>query len=238
MPGNYSQDALTGAPATDIPPVRSQSMHRSADRAPSAGSPATLVKPARLVAKLVSWACGALMAMLLCSRILNWAWGAVMSTLLSTLALGQQASMPVMPMATKPDAAILEIAEAYRKAVLDANAAGVAALFREDAVEMPPFQPPITGRTAIEQFYQGMFKGPIRVTGFTFTHVETTTHGDVAYDVGTYKRTMSGAPTAHIDAVGTYVVILKRTGGEWRVAYIIYNCDCQPPARASSAATH
>jgi len=173
------------------------------------------------------------MAMFLCARILNWAWGAVMAMFLSNMAWGQEASMPAIPVATKPDAEILRAAEAYRSAVLGANAAGVAALFREDAVEMPPFQPPITGRVAIERFYQGMFKGRVRVTGFTFTHTETTTHGDVAYDVGTYKRTMSGAPTGLIEAVGRYVAILKRTGGEWKVAYIIYNCDCPPPPAGS-----
>lgn len=37
--------------------------------------------------------------------------------------------------------------------------------------------------------------------------------------------------------MGRYVVILKRTGGEWKVAYIIYKGDCPPPP-AGSPATH
>ena len=28
---------------------------------------------------------------------------------------------------------------------------------------------------------------------------------------------------------GKYVVILKRTGGSWKVAYAIYNSDLPPP---------
>ena len=130
-----------------------------------------------------------------------------------------------------------QLADAHRKAVLDADVAGVLAVYRDDAVEMPPFQAPIVGRAAIEQFYRNMFKGPIKVTGFTFIHTETTVHDDVAYDVGTYKRTMS-APTGPLEAVGPYVVILKRTDGAWKLAYIIYNCDCPPPGPPPSAPLH
>jgi ketosteroid isomerase-like protein len=86
--------------------------------------------------------------------------------------------------------AIVEASEAYRKAVLEGDAAQVAAFYRNDAMEMPPFQRAITGRAAIEQFCRGMFKGPMRVTGFIFKHSETTADGDIGYDVGTYRRTM------------------------------------------------
>jgi hypothetical protein len=78
-------------------------------------------------------------------------------------------------------------------------------------VEMPPFQPPIVRRAAIEQFYRNVFRGPLRVTGFAFTHTETAIHGYIAYDIGTYKRSMSGPPTAPIEAAGAYMVILKHT---------------------------
>lgn len=150
---------------------------------------------------------------------------ALSALFLAGFALAQEA-----PPASRPDTAVLKVAEAYRKAVLNADVAGVMAVYREDALEMPMFQHPVAGRAAIAQFYQAMFSGPIKVTEFTFTHIETATHGDVAYDVGTYTRTMTGAPSGPIKAEGPYLVVLKRTGSEWKVAYTIYNCDCPPPA--------
>ena len=162
--------------------------------------------------------------------------GALTALFLSTPMFGQVGSQP-MPVAPSPDSTIVRLADAHRKAVLDADVSGVLAVYRDDAVEMPPFQAPIVGRAAIEQFYRNMFKGPIKVTGFTFIHTETTVHDDVAYDVGTYKRTMS-APTGPLEAVGPYVVILKRTDGAWKLAYIIYNCDCPPPGPPPSAPLH
>ena len=75
---------------------------------------------------------------------------------------------------------------------------------------------------------------PVRVTSFTFSHTEVSTHGDVAYDVGTYKRTMT-TPGGPVDASGPYVVILKQTAVKWQIAYLIYNCDCPPPAKEAHA---
>ena len=124
------------------------------------------------------------------------------------------------------DPAVVQKADAYLRAVLKSDAAAVASLYRDDAIEMQPAQPPIEGRAAIERCYQEMFAGPVKVTGFTFTHVESTIAGDVAYDVGTYRRTMTapGAPGPIVDN-GKYVVILKRTAGDWKAAYVIRNSD-------------
>jgi len=145
------------------------------------------------------------------------------------MAFGQAASQTALQAAKSGDPSSVRAAETYRKAVLDADANHVLTLYRDDATEMPPFQPPVIGKAAIERFYQQMFAGPFKVTEFTLTHSETTAQGDIAYDVGSYTRTMTGAPTGPIHAAGTYVVILKRSGDEWKIAYSIYNCDCPPP---------
>jgi uncharacterized protein (TIGR02246 family) len=150
----------------------------------------------------------------------------------STMALGQQTSAPVTPAPSQPDAAILAASETYRRSVLDSNAQALAALYREDAVEMPFSGPPIKGRDAIARFYQGMFSSPAKVTAFTFIHWETMAQGDIAFDIGSYKRTTATGPSGPIEAAGTYMVILKRTAGKWKIAYITYNCDCPPPGTA------
>jgi uncharacterized protein (TIGR02246 family) len=139
----------------------------------------------------------------------------------------------VVQAAQRVNAEIVERSNVYRKAVLDGNAAAVAAVFREDAVEMPPCQKMVQGRGKIEQFYQGMLSGPARVTGFTFNHMESSVVGDVAFDVGTYARSVS-TPVGVVEDSGKYTVVLKKTGGEWMVAYLIYNSDLPPQMQTTA----
>lgn len=130
------------------------------------------------------------------------------------------------------DAAIKQIADAYVKASLAGDAKAIAALYTEDAVEMPPNQPPIKGRAAIEQHYAKLFTGEGKLGQFSLTHLETRASGDLGYDAGTYQQTMNPpGKAAPMKDTGKYVVILERVKGEWKVAYAIYNSDQPPPAR-------
>jgi ketosteroid isomerase-like protein len=103
----------------------------------------------------------------------------------------------------------------------------VASLYREDAVEMPPGKPPVPGRTAIEAYYREFFS-TCRFTDFALTHSELRAEGDVGYVVGTSRQTLSPGGGAPLHDTGKYLVVLKRTGGEWKVAYAIYNVDHVP----------
>ncbi len=136
--------------------------------------------------------------------------------------------------AASKDPAVLAVAEAYRAATLKGDTAGILRLYTDDAVEMGPGSPPVKGRAAIEQYYRQQMSGPGRITAFTFDHLESRTSGDVGYDVGTYRQTMTGGPMAG-DDTGKYVVILKKSGGQWKVAYAIYNSDRNPTAAAAPA---
>ena len=130
------------------------------------------------------------------------------------------------------DAAIKQIADAYVKATLASDAKAIAALYTDDAVEMPPNEPSIKGRTAIEQYYTKIFSGGTKVGQFTITHVESRSVGDSGYDVGTYQQSMTPpGQTSATSETGKYVVILKRSAGAWKVAYAIYNSDQPPPRR-------
>lgn len=127
-----------------------------------------------------------------------------------------------------PDPGIVKVADAYVKAALARDAKAIAALYTEDAIEMPPNEPAIKGRAAIEQYYTKMFADPgMKMSAFTVSHIEATAAGKVGYDVGTYRQTMShsGKP---MEDTGKYTVIVKRAGNDWKVAYAIYNSD-KPP---------
>jgi uncharacterized protein (TIGR02246 family) len=122
------------------------------------------------------------------------------------------------------DAAIKAVADEYVKATLAADPKAIAALYTDDAVEMPPNMPPVKGRAAIQQYYEKQFAAG-KIARFSLTHLETRAIGDAGYDVGTYQQSVTPTGGAAMDDTGKYTVILKRTGGRWRVAYAIYNSD-------------
>ena len=125
------------------------------------------------------------------------------------------------------DTGISKVAEAYTAAMLAGDAAAAAALYQDDAIEMPPGKPPVRGRAAIEAYYRELFSG-CRFTGFTLTHEELRAAGDVGYAVGVSRVTLrpGGGPPVH--DTGKYLVVLKRAGTAWKVAYAIHNEDQLP----------
>lgn len=128
--------------------------------------------------------------------------------------------------------AIKAVADAYVKAAMAGDAKAIAALYTEDAVELPPNQPMIKGRSAIEQYYQKEFSSGTKMFAFSVTHIQTEAAGDLGYDVGTYQQTMMLAGGEKpVSDTGKYVVITKRAGGAWKVAYAIYSSDQPPPQR-------
>ena len=133
------------------------------------------------------------------------------------------------PRAQSPGAAaeIAKVSDAYVNASLSANAKAIAALYTDDAVEMPPNQPMVKGRAAIEQYYTTQFGGTAKLQSFALTHIESNASGDIGYEVGTYRQTITDGQHPMADT-GKYTVVLKRAGGAWKVAYAIYNSDTLP----------
>ena len=136
------------------------------------------------------------------------------------------------PSAAQSPAAAAEIAkvsDAYVKASLAADAKTIAALYTEDAVEMPPNHPMVKGRAAIEQYYTKQFGGSAKLQSLALTKIESNASGDIGYEVGTYRQTITDGQHPINDA-GKYTVMMKRVGGVWKVAYAIYNSDTPPTA--------
>jgi uncharacterized protein (TIGR02246 family) len=140
------------------------------------------------------------------------------------------------PKAQSPTAGadIGKVSDAYVKASLAADAKAIAALYTEDAVEMPPNQPMVKGRAAIEQYYTKQFGGSAKLQSFALTKIESNASGDIGFEVGTYRQTITDGQHPMNDA-GKYTVVMKRTGGAWKVAYAIYNSDTPPTAMPTPA---
>ena len=140
------------------------------------------------------------------------------------------------PRAQSPGAAaeIAKVSDAYVNASLSADPKAIAALYTDDAVEMPPNQPMVKGRAAIEQYYTKQFGGSAKLQSFALTKIESNASGDIGYEVGTYRQTLTDGQHPMNDA-GKYTVVMKRTGGAWKVAYAIYNSDTPPTAMPTPA---
>jgi uncharacterized protein (TIGR02246 family) len=131
-------------------------------------------------------------------------------------------------------AGVVKVRDSYAKAVNAGDAKGVAMLYAADGVEMPPNQPSVKGRAAIEAYHQKL--NSMMGAAITITATETIVQGDVAVDVGTYRQTLTpkAAGAKPFQDTGKYIVVLERTGGAWHVSHTIYNSDLPPnPAMAA-----
>lgn len=116
-----------------------------------------------------------------------------------------------------------ELSAAYTRAFNSRNASSLAAFFAEDALLMPPDTASIRGRANIEAAYRARF--PIVVGRLEMRRLDFIPSEDRATVIGTFSLTPErdevGARTAH----GKYVVVYRRYGEQWLIAYQIVNYD-------------
>ena len=108
------------------------------------------------------------------------------------------------------------------------DAAGLASLYTNDAVLMPPNEAAVTGNQAIESWFQTTFDQ--FTTEFTVASEELEVVGDWAFDWGAYMTALTpkagGEPT---EDRGKYIVILrKQVDGSWRIVKNIWNSNNPP----------
>ena len=105
------------------------------------------------------------------------------------------------------------------------DAAGLASLYTNDAVLMPPNEAAVTGNQAIESWFQTTFDQ--FTTEFTVASQELEVVGDLAFDWGAYMTALTpkagGEPT---EDRGKYIMILrKQVDGSWKIARDIWSSD-------------
>lgn len=109
-----------------------------------------------------------------------------------------------------------------------ADAVAIANLVTEDAVWMPPGQPPVAGRQAVKARYAAQFKA--LAPKFELHPGEIQASRTWAFLRGSYTRTDTppggGDPIAY---KGKYLMIMrKQPDGGWKIARDIWNSDTSP----------
>lgn len=125
---------------------------------------------------------------------------------------------------------IQDMHSALLKAYNGKNASGIAALYTDDAVLMPPNLATVKSKIAVEDFMRQMLVPPM--SGMLLNYTETNVCGDNAYSYGYY--TELGANGVTIDR-GKFVEILRNDGG-WKISRDIWNSDMIAPTASTAPA--
>lgn len=128
-------------------------------------------------------------------------------------------------------AAIRSLGTSEAQANLAKDADAVAALFADDAIDMPPNMPATVGKEAIRASYASEFELGGETTELTITSVEIDGMDGLAFDRGTYSWT--GIPpgmTEPITDTGKYFGIARQQeDGSWLWTATIWNSDIPLP---------
>ena len=118
---------------------------------------------------------------------------------------------------------IQDVTDRFTKAMVSGDAAGVAALYTEDGMLLPPHEGVVKGRSAIQQ-YVAQFP---KITAFTARLIEMDGSGDVAYTRGTFEITLlpPGAKTPSKDSGKFIEIRRKQADGSWLLARDFWNSN-------------
>jgi uncharacterized protein (TIGR02246 family) len=122
--------------------------------------------------------------------------------------------------------AIAAVNRDFVNAFARGDAAGMGALYTTSGQLLPAHSDVVTGRQAIQAFWQAVMEMGIREA--TLETVELEAYGDSANEVGRY--TLRGDAGQELDR-GKYVVIWKREGGQWKLHRDIWNSSLPPAPR-------
>ena len=129
---------------------------------------------------------------------------------------------------TGVDAANKELMDSFK----NKDAAGIAALYSESAVVLPPNAERMTGRENIQKMWQSWVDAGL--TDLALTPVVVEESGDLAYEEGTYSLKVPGSDGQPMQDVGKYVVVWKKgPEGTWQLHRDIF--EFEPAARPAIA---
>lgn len=93
---------------------------------------------------------------------------------------------------------------------------GVAAIYAEDAVYLPPHHETVHGRQAIREYLKAPLNHGVSDLAFDVTYIKQ--QGPIAWDVGTYCMTIPQNEESKREDHGKYLTVWRRIGERWLIA--------------------
>ena len=126
---------------------------------------------------------------------------------------------------TAPDKAairkVLDDGVAYLRA---ANSTAYAGLYSEDAIILPPDEPSVRGRSAIQAWIQAF----PAIESVTISDVQLSGEGNFAFSTLAFALKLKGAPPE----IGKELLVLRRSsGGKWELVAASFSSDSRAPTQ-------
>lgn len=109
------------------------------------------------------------------------------------------------------------------------DAAGIAALYSEDAQLLPPDQEIVEGRAAIQEFFART--NPPGSADIEIATVETHVFGDYAHRQGSF---LLKGPEGAAVAAGKFLELWKKMDGRWLIHRDMWSANAPAPAPATA----
>lgn len=129
-----------------------------------------------------------------------------------------------------PEAFPQDVADAWVAHFTAHDAAGIAALYTEDAQLLPPDQDVVSGRAAIQEFFAR--SNPPGSAAIEIATVETHVFGDYAHRQGSFLLKDAGGEAV---ASGKFLELWKKQDGEWRIHRDMWSANAPAPEPAAVA---
>ena len=125
-------------------------------------------------------------------------------------------------------AAITAVSKARADAFNQGNAAGIAAHFAEDALLMAPDKPTLTGKAAVQDYYQHIFDE--YQTALKSDYLEVKVSGNLGYGRGFAEVALIPKRGGQaLKSTTKYINIMKREAdGRWVTTHDIWNSNALP----------
>ena len=100
---------------------------------------------------------------------------------------------------------------------------GVAAVYAEDAVYLPPHREAVHGREAIREYLKVPLSHGVSDLAFDVSYINQ--QGPIAWDVGTYRMTIPQNEENEREDHGKYLTVWRRIGERWLIAADAWSSD-------------
>jgi len=121
-----------------------------------------------------------------------------------------------------------DVADAWVERYTANDAAGIAALYTEDAQLLPPDQEIVSGRAAIQEFLART--NPPGSAALEIATVETRVLGDYAHRQGSF---LLKGPDGTALRAGKFLELWKKVDGNWLIHRDMWSANAPPPALAT-----